>query len=702
MPPAYVSYVTFPASGHLELAERQRSFSFRPEPGSAACPLPATTGREWDWEPKRKPRGTAVLTNIAHFTLQFRSFFSIGNNLLPVGRLGQYILLVGLLGTGLLIWAVSQIPVDQPFILATLFVMILAAEWAPIKLVGTPLQGTALSVSAAIAFAALLVLGPAGSILVNTGCALAYCLKEKRPFYKRWFTSATLMFCSGFAGLAYTFTGGKLPMSFEGRDLAAAGAAAVAYLLANSCLVSGAISLQTGRPFRSVLENWQWLFLELLTTLAVGMTMALAYDTPLRLTGFLLSTVLLALPWYSIYFYVKKSREAAEQTERLNQAKTHLEQANKALDLQIGSLRALHDIGISLNSAQSLDEILHQILASVVDLTHADSTALFLDQESGRLTIAGQIGLSDQYLAAPELSLNGAAARALRENRLLVIDRTNYQSAMFSASAEREGIRAAACLPLVVAGETVGVLDVCSKSDHVFDEDEVRVLRTLGEQAAVAIHNARLVGQIHEGYLSTISALAATVEAKDTYTRGHSEMVRRLAVAVGRQMNLPARQIELLNLGALFHDIGKIGVSEFILNKGTELTEEEWKEMREHPLIGERILRKVPTLAEVHPIVRHHHERPDGTGYPDGICAEQDLLASIIAVCDAYQAMTSERPYRRAMSHTAALEELESNSGTQFVTRVVQAFGAAVEYQDPRQMIGYRFNPALLLHRPVA
>ncbi len=642
------------------------------------------------------------MTNHSHSTLRLGSFFSTGNNLLPVGRLGHYVLLIGLLGTGLFIWAIGQIPVDQPLILGTLYVMIVAAEWAPIKLLGTPLQGTALSVSAAVAFAALLVLGPAACILVNTGSALAYCLKEKRPFYKRWFTAASLTICSGIAGLTYTLAGGKIPMSMDGRDLAAAGAAAVAYLIANSCLVSGAISLLTGRPFRSVLENWQWLFLELLTTLAVGMTMALAYGTPLRLVGFLSSAVLLALPWYSIYFYVKKSREAAEQTERLNQAKTHLEQANKALDLQIGSLQALHDIGISLNRSQSLDEILRQILLSAVDLTHADSTALFLDQEGDRLAIAGQIGLSEQYLAAPELSLDGAAARALRQNRLLVVDQKNCQPAMFSAIAVREGIRAAACLPLIVAGETVGVLDVCSKTEHVFGEDEVRVLKTLAEQAAVAIHNARLVSQIHEGYLSTISALAATVEAKDTYTRGHSEMVRRLAVEVGRQMKLPARSIELLNLGALFHDIGKIGVSEFILNKATELTEEERKAMREHPLIGERILRKVPTLAEVHLIVRHHHERADGMGYPDGICAELDLLASVIAVCDAYQAMTSERPYRRAMSHLAALGELERHSGTQFVEPVVQAFCAAVEYQDLRQMIGYRFDPALLLQHQAA
>ncbi len=661
-----------------------------------ASPLLAATDASGTGEPTASPSGKATLINFAHPNSQFKSLFGNLDTLLPAGGLGQYILLVGLIGAGLLVWAVTQLPQDQPVILVMLYGMILAAEWVPIKLVGTPLQGTNLSVSAALSFAALLMLGPAASIVVNSGSALGYCLKEKRPFYKRWFTSAALIVSSGVAAAGYVAAGGETPVSFTARNLIAAAVAASAYLLSNSSLISGAISLQTGRPFRTVLANWQWLFLQLVVILAIGLAMALAYNSPLALFGLVLFSILLALPWYSIYFYVKKSREAAAQTEKLNQAKSRLEEANRALDLKVDSLRALHAIGISLNSSQSQQEILHQILETVIRLTRADSTAVYLARDGTGLLIAGEIGLSEQYLAAPEISLDGAAGRALREDRLLIMDRNNYQPAMLSAIAAREGVHAAACLPLVVAGRTVGVLDVCSKSDLAYSEDEIHVLKMLAEQAAVAIHNSQLVAQIHEGYLSTIGALAATVEAKDSYTRGHSEMVRRLAVAVGRQMELSARQIELLNLGALFHDIGKIGVSEAILNKPAELTDKEWIEMREHPLIGERILRKVPALAQVHSIVRHHHERLDGKGYPDGICVQQDLLASIIGVCDAYQAMTSERPYRRAMSHFTALGELERNAGTQFPAPVVQAFTAAVQYQDVRQSLGYRLNPSLL------
>ncbi len=641
------------------------------------------------------------MINVAHPDSRLGSLLVNPNNALPAGRLGQYIVLAGLIGVGLLLWAVTQLPLGQPIVLLTLYGMIIAAEWVPIKLVGTPLQGTSLSVSAAIAFTALLMMGPAASVVVNSGSALGYCLKEKRPFYKRLFTSAALLISSAVAALGYVAAGGETPVSFTVRNLIAAAIAASAYLFANSSLISGAISLQTGRPFRTVLANWQWLFLQLVVILAIGLVMALAYNSPLSLPGFLLFSILLTLPWYSIYFYVKKSKEASEQTEKLRQAKLCLEEANRALDVRVDSLRALHAISISLNSTQSQRQILHQILATATRLTRADCTAVYLSGQ-GKLTIAGQIGLSERYLAAPEVSLNGAAGRALRENRLLVMDRNNYQPAMLSAVAASEGVHAAVCLPLVVAGETVGVLDVCSKSDRVYGEDEIRVLKTLAEQAAVAIHNAQLVEQIHEGYLSTIGALAAAVEAKDSYTRGHSEMVRRLAVAVGRQMELSARQIELLNLGALFHDIGKIGVPESILNKPTQLTDQEWKEMREHPLIGERILRKVPALAEVQTIVRHHHERLDGTGYPDGIGGQQDLLASIISVCDAYQAMTSERPYRTAMSHGMALGELERNAGTQFPAQVVQAFCAAVQYQDFRQSLGYRLNPSLLFEPGLA
>ncbi len=625
-------------------------------------------------------------------------------SIIPSGRLGLYTGLISIAGFGLLGYAAQRVPLDQLEILVVLYAMIIITELRPIRLLGTPLEGSSLSVSAAIAFATLLIFGPAGSIIVNTGSALGYYFKGKRAFYKQLFTTASLAICSAVSGLVYFAAGGQAPLALEGHDLVAAVLAAAAYFLANAALVSGAISLETGRAFRDVLSNWRWLFLQMLSSLSIGVMMALAYANHMGTVGLLLFALPLVLPWYSIYVYVEKTKQIADQNAQLKTANAELGQANQALDRRLQELRALHDIGISLNSAQSLPAILTQILASVVDLIGADASAIFLYDRHGRqLSIAGQIGLSDKYIdphegaGKLEMALDGSAARALREGRLLVMDKNNYVPAMLSAAAERDGIRTAACLPLNVAGEIVGGLDVCFKSDHAFTQDELKLLSTLAEQAAVAIQNARLLEQVHESYLSTISALAATVEAKDPYTRGHSEAVRRLAVAAGRQLGLGGREIELLNLGALLHDIGKIGIPEAIVNKHDRLTNEEWVVMRQHPLIGERILSKVPMLADLLPIVRHHHERYDGQGYPDSISSAENLLAAVICLCDAYHAMTSDRPYRKAFPHHQAIEEIRRCSGSQFVPEVVDAFVAAIGDGKIARLEAHRIEPTLLL-----
>ncbi len=622
--------------------------------------------------------------------------------LFPPGRLGAYILSVGLVGTVLFAYAVGNLPFDQPVILIALCLMIFAIEWAPIKLTGTPLQGHNLSAGAAVAFAALLILGPAGTIIVRIGSATAYWMKQKRPFYKRLFTSAALVNSSGIAALVYILLGGKLPFVSDPQSFVAAALAALAFLLTNVTLISGAVSLESHRPFRSVVGSWEWLFLQLLLILVLGIVMALVYNSGVGAAGFLLIGALLILPWYSIYYDSHKSRELLEETEKLEQANTELAKANRALNLRVASLRALHDASITLNSAPSLETVLQHILSSVVKLIGADTSAIYLHQMEGgkRFRIVGHVGLSDQYLQAPEMALNGAAIRAFSENRPLIMDQSNYMEALLSSAAVHEGFRAIACFPLCVDGEVMGGLDVCYKTDHIFTEDEVSNLKPLAQQASVAIHNMQLIEKTHEGYLSTIRALVATVEAKDPYLRGHSETVRQLSVNTGRQLLLDVRQIELLNLGALFHDIGMIGVPETILGKPEHLTEGEWTIMRQHPVVGERIMSEVSTLAGILPIVRHHHERMDGTGYPDGICAQENLLAAIVGVCDAYQAMTSDRPYRKALEHAQAIERIRRASGTQFVPAVVDAFLAAVEYQAVKFPKVYRFEPGVAMAQP--
>jgi putative nucleotidyltransferase with HDIG domain len=185
--------------------------------------------------------------------------------------------------------------------------------------------------------------------------------------------------------------------------------------------------------------------------------------------------------------------------------------------------------------------------------------------------------------------------------------------------------------------------------------------------------------ETRSAYVGAIRALAAALDARDPYTAGHSERVSTLSVMIGRTMNLPATDVEVLRLGALLHDIGKIGVSDQILRKNGSLTTEEFEQIKRHPGLGARILRQVPFLAPHLPIVELHHERPDGRGYPFGLRAEAiPLAARIVHVADAFDAMTSARAYRAALPASEAFAELERFSGTQFDAACVEALLAAM------------------------
>ena len=185
-------------------------------------------------------------------------------------------------------------------------------------------------------------------------------------------------------------------------------------------------------------------------------------------------------------------------------------------------------------------------------------------------------------------------------------------------------------------------------------------------------------------YVGAIRALALALDARDPYTAGHSERVSALSVTIGRQMGLSAEDIDILRLGALLHDFGKIGISDNVLRKPGALTDEEFELIKEHPALGARILRTVPFLTQHLPIVELHHERPDGRGYPYGLTADEiPMLARIVHVADAFDAMTSARAYRPALDSGYATRELWRGAGTQFDSEVVQALVQAVPVAGP-------------------
>jgi putative nucleotidyltransferase with HDIG domain len=189
---------------------------------------------------------------------------------------------------------------------------------------------------------------------------------------------------------------------------------------------------------------------------------------------------------------------------------------------------------------------------------------------------------------------------------------------------------------------------------------------------------AVLARQLQHANMTTVEALAAAVDAKDPYTRGHSQRVSAYAVAIATALGLSATDIARVRLAGLLHDVGKIGIPDAILAKAGPLTEEEFAVIRQHPEIGERMLANVPFLCEILPAVRHHHERWDGRGYPDGLAGTAiPHDAVILAVADAFDAMTSSRTYREALSFAEAWRRLQESSGTQFAPAIVGAFEQA-------------------------
>lgn len=191
----------------------------------------------------------------------------------------------------------------------------------------------------------------------------------------------------------------------------------------------------------------------------------------------------------------------------------------------------------------------------------------------------------------------------------------------------------------------------------------------------LARYSFKLYIEMRNLYLSTIQALNKTVEAKDPYTSGHANRVEKFAVELAEAYHLPFESVQNIKTASILHDIGKIGINDSILNKATRLSQEEFHEIMRHPGIGADIISKVDFLKDITTIVKHHHERFDGKGYPDGLHGEEiPIEAAILTIADSYDAMTSDRPYRKALTQEEAFEELKKNAGTQFHPQLVETF----------------------------
>jgi putative nucleotidyltransferase with HDIG domain len=227
----------------------------------------------------------------------------------------------------------------------------------------------------------------------------------------------------------------------------------------------------------------------------------------------------------------------------------------------------------------------------------------------------------------------------------------------------------------------IGVLNADKRrSGGRFDTHQLKLLYIFASQVAVSLENVRLNENLREKLLNAVSTLAMALEAKDAYTRGHSQRVSHYSVQIAREMRLDEREVEAIRLAGLLHDIGKIGIRDEILHKAGKLTAEEWKQVRKHPEVSVSILSRIPDLKGIIKIIRHHHEHYNGKGYPSGLAGEQiPLGARILAVTDMLDALISDRPYREKITFMEAVEEIRKVSGTQLDPVIVEALEGIVE-----------------------
>jgi len=289
------------------------------------------------------------------------------------------------------------------------------------------------------------------------------------------------------------------------------------------------------------------------------------------------------------------------------------------------------------------------------------------------------VGLSAAAYFLVNTSLTALAIGMSEAQSVLSVWRTNYSwmPINFGATAVQGAALALAYQALGMFGVFVFTVPLCVAwfSFRLYMAKSTEVRQRNEELSTVNELLRQTNDRLEESHISVIGALIGALEAKEAHLSGHAATTMHYSVEVGRKLGLGNDEIAAIKLGALFHDVGKIGVPEQLLSKPAELTEAEWVEMRAHPTIGASLLGNVPMLDRIRPVVLAHHENFDGTGYPHGLKgSEIPLAAQIISVADAYDAMTSERPYRVALRSKPALRELRANAGTQFNPVVVEAF----------------------------
>jgi response regulator RpfG family c-di-GMP phosphodiesterase len=375
----------------------------------------------------------------------------------------------------------------------------------------------------------------------------------------------------------------------------------------------------------------------------------------------------------------ERIEEIEEANYKIADLASELEEKNIGLTQAVDRLQALYKMGLAVNATMDLTRLLNLLSQKSMETMNSQvGYILMKNEKTGNLIVGGAAGISEDFDRELEVPLRpgGVSYWVMNNNQpklLGDIDQEREFSKMSRLGFIRESV---ICAPLTDKETVIGTITVANPTDgNEFNSSDLELLSTIAAQASVAIRNARLYEEQETTYLNTVQALVSAIEASDAYTRGHSERVTKFSIALAKKMGIVGEGLKHLEQAAVLHDIGKIGIDVGLLHKKEKLTSADIEVLKLHPSIGVRILEPIHFLGTVREIIEQHHERYDGNGYPNGLSGEDwRLEGKILAVCDTYDAMTSDRPYRKALSHEIAVQEIKDHSGTQFDPEVAAAF----------------------------
>jgi HD-GYP domain-containing protein (c-di-GMP phosphodiesterase class II) len=357
------------------------------------------------------------------------------------------------------------------------------------------------------------------------------------------------------------------------------------------------------------------------------------------------------------------------------------------LQKKIKRLETLINTSMVFSGILDIDQLLDTVMQKAEEVMDAEASSVFrIDEKRNDLyfiTARGEKGKEAKEIRVP--MGKGIVGWAAEHGKPLLVPDVRKDKRWFRGVDEKTKwvTRSIMAVPLITKGKVVGVAEVLNKKgNRHFDKSDLELFAALGNQIAIALENASLYSDLDRLFLSSIRAIVEAVDAKDPYTRGHSGRVVEYALMIGRAITEDKDLLKEIEISAILHDVGKIGIPDKILGKPGRLTKREEKYMERHPEFSAAIIEPIEMLKKLIKNVLHHHERLDGDGYPSGLSGKQiPLIARIICIADAFDAMTTDRPYRRRRSRKAAFNELIRHSGTQFDARLVKIFIAQFNHK---------------------